>query len=338
MKRLKQLRESRNYTQAKMAEMLNTTQQTYGRWETGKATPPLGSLRDMAIIFGTSVDELVSGDERITSTHLCLFDHETSDGYWGNVGVRFDEGKSTWFPVTYGSYTRLFSELQGIKNDSQWLVFQTLNNRVVAFRPGGIHGLFFLEEACDPMEGDWEVGPDTVEGLPLEVYRGLDTLVWSVDLDVTREEWGQAARLLEAFASSTSTQEDRDAWEQFIGRLKRVFKDDASDGFVSVVAEAFLELGLADFDDSPDFDFLHGTTIHLTNGDKVRRIFSPEHTWSFAGEIDPYLDPPIMVLLEEESGDAYHAYPCSKLSGVVMPLIDHLDQDKVAYGEAICPD
>jgi transcriptional regulator with XRE-family HTH domain len=68
MKRLKELRQSLGLTQEALAKALQTTQQTIARWETDKAEPNLSALRDLAMIFGTSVDDVV-GSNRISKGH-----------------------------------------------------------------------------------------------------------------------------------------------------------------------------------------------------------------------------------------------------------------------------
>jgi hypothetical protein len=56
--------------------MLKTTQQTIARCEAGKAEPNLSALQDLAMIFGTSVDDLLGKNplsDKIASTSLHYF-------------------------------------------------------------------------------------------------------------------------------------------------------------------------------------------------------------------------------------------------------------------------
>ena len=66
MKKLKQLRESMNVTQQELAKALNTTQQTIARWESDKSQPDIAALKDLAVFFQTSVDDLLEQTRKST--------------------------------------------------------------------------------------------------------------------------------------------------------------------------------------------------------------------------------------------------------------------------------
>ena len=56
--RLRQLRESRGFTQQDMADMLNLTQMAYCNYELGKREIPYKVLIDLADIYKVSLDYL----------------------------------------------------------------------------------------------------------------------------------------------------------------------------------------------------------------------------------------------------------------------------------------
>lgn len=58
--RLRNLREDADYTQEYIAHMLNVSQRTYSRYETGERSIPLASLCSLADFYQTSVDYLLS--------------------------------------------------------------------------------------------------------------------------------------------------------------------------------------------------------------------------------------------------------------------------------------
>jgi transcriptional regulator with XRE-family HTH domain len=60
---LKQLRESRGLTQARLAEMIEASPRVYNRWETGAAAPRLDTLVKIADILNVTLDELVGRAE-----------------------------------------------------------------------------------------------------------------------------------------------------------------------------------------------------------------------------------------------------------------------------------
>ena len=210
MKRLKELRQSLGLTQEALAKALQTTQQTIARWETGKAEPNLSSLRDLAMIFGTSVDDVVGSNpisKRVTTNTYTLFTKGDQDGYWGNVGILLPGKQHTrWYPITSSERMRIANSLN--HHDAQFICFSTLNNRMIVMSTANVRRVWLLDDACDQPGGDWEVEWDSVEGCPLEFYRALEdyafsqedfrasaspTLISMVEERVKEEKWDEEA-------------------------------------------------------------------------------------------------------------------------------------------------
>lgn len=57
--RLRELREARKMTQARLAELLNVDRRVYNRWERGAASPQLEAVVRIAQVLQTSLDGLV---------------------------------------------------------------------------------------------------------------------------------------------------------------------------------------------------------------------------------------------------------------------------------------
>ncbi len=57
--RIRNLREDRDLKQKDLAKLLNCTQQTYSRYETGENTIDIRSLIKLADFYDTSIDYLV---------------------------------------------------------------------------------------------------------------------------------------------------------------------------------------------------------------------------------------------------------------------------------------
>ena len=57
--RIKDLREDKDLTQAKLAKLLDCTQQTYSRYETGEITIDIYNLIKLAKFYNTSCDYLL---------------------------------------------------------------------------------------------------------------------------------------------------------------------------------------------------------------------------------------------------------------------------------------
>ena len=66
---VKQLRESRNLTQAELAQKLGVSSKTVSKWETGKGLPDISLLQPLAQALGISVIELMNG-QRITNRNI----------------------------------------------------------------------------------------------------------------------------------------------------------------------------------------------------------------------------------------------------------------------------
>ncbi len=58
---IKTLRAAKGLTQKELADMLHVTAQAVSRWENGDAEPSIGTITEMAKIFGVTTDELIKG-------------------------------------------------------------------------------------------------------------------------------------------------------------------------------------------------------------------------------------------------------------------------------------
>ena len=66
---IKNLRESRNLTQAELAEMIGVSSKTVSKWETAKGMPDITLLQPLSPALGISVIELMNG-EHITNRNV----------------------------------------------------------------------------------------------------------------------------------------------------------------------------------------------------------------------------------------------------------------------------
>jgi transcriptional regulator with XRE-family HTH domain len=67
---LKQLRESRGLTQARLAGLIAVSPRVYNRWETGAAAPRLDTLVKIADILNVTLDELVGRSESFSEVEI----------------------------------------------------------------------------------------------------------------------------------------------------------------------------------------------------------------------------------------------------------------------------
>ncbi|MBQ1508524.1 MAG: helix-turn-helix transcriptional regulator [Erysipelotrichaceae bacterium] len=61
MNNISEIRKQKNISQAELAASLGVTQGSVSAWETGRWEPSIDALRQMAILFGVTIDELIGG-------------------------------------------------------------------------------------------------------------------------------------------------------------------------------------------------------------------------------------------------------------------------------------
>ena len=64
--KLKMLRKENGLTQEELAEKLMVSRQAITKWESGDGIPDIENLKQISIVFGTTIDELVKEDKNIT--------------------------------------------------------------------------------------------------------------------------------------------------------------------------------------------------------------------------------------------------------------------------------
>ena len=76
-KMLHDLRKRRRMTQKQLADKLGVTEATISRYESNTATPPLDTLRSIAVIMNVSLDELLGTEQRFTVSVFGLSEQQT---------------------------------------------------------------------------------------------------------------------------------------------------------------------------------------------------------------------------------------------------------------------
>lgn len=64
--KLQKLRRDRNWTQEQLAEQLFVSRTAISKWESGRGTPSIDSLKSISKLFSVSIDDLLSSEELIT--------------------------------------------------------------------------------------------------------------------------------------------------------------------------------------------------------------------------------------------------------------------------------
>ncbi len=63
--KLKELRKEYNLTQEELAEKLDVSRQAITKWESGEGTPDVENLKQLAILFNTTLDDLIMEDKKV---------------------------------------------------------------------------------------------------------------------------------------------------------------------------------------------------------------------------------------------------------------------------------
>ena len=63
--KLKMLRKENDFTQEELAEKLNVSRQAITKWESGDGIPDIENLKQISVLFNTSIDELVKEEKDV---------------------------------------------------------------------------------------------------------------------------------------------------------------------------------------------------------------------------------------------------------------------------------
>ncbi len=88
------LRKEKGYTQRQLADMLDISDKTISKWETGNGLPDISLIMPLCEAFGISVNELLSG-ERIGDENYIVSTIFTI-GLGGYLSLRVTAKQSMW--------------------------------------------------------------------------------------------------------------------------------------------------------------------------------------------------------------------------------------------------
>ena len=74
--KLKVLRKQFNLTQEEMAERLDVSRQAITKWESGEGMPDIDNLKQIAELFGTTIDDLVADEKEVEPRAPEMFSKE----------------------------------------------------------------------------------------------------------------------------------------------------------------------------------------------------------------------------------------------------------------------
>lgn len=174
MEKLKILRKSCNYTQKDLADILGVKSKDISDWESNKSQPELKTLRDLAVIFGTSVLDILC-NETVSTTHWQPWQKEKIiDSFWGHIGILLcNSNNIKWYPITSATAQRIQESLCYDEDiHDKLLSVDTLNNHFLIINTKLIKKISLLDDSSDAPE-NWEIPWDGYQGLGAEEYYNL---------------------------------------------------------------------------------------------------------------------------------------------------------------------
>ncbi|MFL6856904.1 MAG: helix-turn-helix domain-containing protein [Allosphingosinicella sp.] len=287
MKRLKELRIARGLTQAQLAKQIGTTQQSVARWEAGTSVPSVYSLDSIAYALGTTISHLM-GQRVPPADDATTGSNDDEEVFWGHLGLLYPGWKEPeWYPIGGDTRDRLWSALRNLDVDDRdrWVMCETLNNRMLAFRPDGLERAWLVDDDCDGPEGFWN------PSFPLHDYSGHPTVVYRAMEEWLEGEWG--------IEEGDEEEQDR----------RKIVED--------LIKEAKLQ--------DPDklHAFLHHTIVHTNAGTAFSVWIEPEDLWRALTDLE--LGFGRMFYAPKFGGEEETFLPIERLVLVNAPLLDALE-------------
>jgi transcriptional regulator with XRE-family HTH domain len=150
MNRLKEIRSRLGLKQKDIAEKLHTTQQTVARWETGGAAIPVAQLKDLAALFGCSVDELLGIERQVH--RLEDFARAEMSPPWGTVTVQLGDLERA-YPIAENDLALLRKTFDTVEPSRMraWIEFVALDNRLILLNPSFVTRLAWVSDDDEAM-------------------------------------------------------------------------------------------------------------------------------------------------------------------------------------------
>lgn len=171
---IQQFRQALQYSRETLAKELHVSVIDIENWENGTAFPDIRYLRDIALLFKTSVEEL-RGDYPLRAyprTGHFFVNDSTLDAFWGHVCIHLqNHGNALWFPISLKSQQSIAEQLTRSTTSHPWVAIETLNNRLLFINVMHTDSI----ELVHQQKGDQQSAPDDwdIQGYSLELYRAL---------------------------------------------------------------------------------------------------------------------------------------------------------------------
>lgn len=178
---LKKVRLASMMTQTAVAEAMGISQPNYQRWESGVAAIPKTKQAKLAKVLNSTIDEILGKPRPFDNfgIHEDICDEDT---YFGEVAFHFTSGNGLLFPITEAERSRLYNRLS---NQDDFIVVESLDNRIAFIRRASIQDVYFSSEAFDTFGPekyeDW-LGGYSLEDEAWLLIENVDDIDYVIDV------------------------------------------------------------------------------------------------------------------------------------------------------------
>jgi transcriptional regulator with XRE-family HTH domain len=206
--RLKQCRAEMGLTQQQLAAMLDTTQQTIARWESGRLAIPSAILKDLAIILNCTIEDILGTASKKRSMYSRSFprlfaDHHEQVSLYGGLSIDIEGFEDFKFAIDEEHYkfiSQFFDDFpETIK--TEWITLKTMDNWFLFIN---LRRLTYLETYDD----DAQQAPAFEHP---EVYKALTNQLELEEQDLSDELLQYCEEKIQEFRESN----DREIWNYY---------------------------------------------------------------------------------------------------------------------------
>ena len=117
---LKELRKAKGLTQEQLAEVLNVSNRTVSRWETGSNMPDISMLVEIAVFYDVSIPEIVQGERKSETMDQETRETAVAMAKYSQNEVKMRKQKVVGILMSAFGIFVIVSALSIFPNDSSW--------------------------------------------------------------------------------------------------------------------------------------------------------------------------------------------------------------------------
>ena len=117
---LKELRKAKGLTQEQLAEVLNVSNRTVSRWETGSNMPDISMLVEIAVFYDVSIPEIIQGERKSENMDKETRETAVAMAKYSQNSVKTEIQKAIGILISVFGTFIIISALSIFPSDSSW--------------------------------------------------------------------------------------------------------------------------------------------------------------------------------------------------------------------------